>query len=252
MLAHELRNPLTPIRNAAQILRLAGSQNAATQQAVEMVERQVQHVTRLVDDLLNVSRVSQGKIRLHKEAVDLASVITRAAEQVRPLVDARNLELSVTLPTRPVQVEGDATRLVQIVANVLNNAVKYTDAGGRIGLSTERENDQVLIRVRDSGIGMSQETLPHIFELFVQSERGLDRSQGGLGIGLTLAKSLAEMHGGSITASSEGPGRGSEFVVRLNTLAERQSGQPRRTGRKSHAHDRSGGPAPHSRRRRQR
>jgi PAS domain S-box-containing protein len=223
MLAHELRNPLTPIRNAAEILRLTGDQGSAARQAVEMVERQVQHVTRLVDDLLNVSRVSQGKIQLRKEKVDLATVVARALEQVRTLVDDRNHELTVTLPTRPVHLEGDVTRLVQILANLLSNAAKYTDYGGRIGLTAVRENDELVIRIRDSGIGIKAEMLPHIFELFVQSEQGLDRAQGGLGIGLTLARTLVEMHGGRITASSEGPGRGSEFVVRLKALPEERA-----------------------------
>jgi PAS domain S-box-containing protein len=220
MLAHELRNPLTPIHNAAQILRLAGDQHSTAQQAVDLVERQTQHLTRLVDDLLNVSRVSLGKIVLRKETVDLASVIARAVEQVRPLVDARRHTLTLALPAQPVRLEADDIRLVQIVANVLNNAAKYTDPGGRIRLSAEREDNDVLIRIRDSGIGLTAEMLPHVFDLFVQSEQGLDRAQGGLGIGLTLAKSLVDLHGGAISAASEGLGQGSEFTIRLEALPE--------------------------------
>ena len=220
MLAHELRNPLAPIRNAVQIIRLTGSQNPAVEQVGAMVERQVQHMTRLVDDLLDVSRVSRGKIQLRKEVVDLAAVIARAVESVRPLVDARSHELALTLPARPVRLEGDVTRLVQVVANLLNNAAKYTDPGGRITLTAERQGQQVELRVQDTGVGIAREALPYVFDLFTQVDRSLDRSQGGLGIGLTLVKSLVEMHGGSVSAHSDGPGEGSEFVIRLPALPE--------------------------------
>jgi PAS domain S-box-containing protein len=223
MLSHELRNPLAPIRNAGHILRLAGDQNPAVGQAGEMVERQVQHMTRLVDDLLDVSRVSRGKIQLREEKVDLATVIARAIESVQPLIDARGHELILTLPTRPVRLGGDVTRLVQIVANLLNNAAKYTDPGGRIWLTAGRDGGAVEVRVKDTGIGIAPEALPHVFDLFTQADRALDRSQGGLGIGLTLVKSLVDMHGGSVRAHSEGPGRGSEFVVRLPALPEERA-----------------------------
>jgi PAS domain S-box-containing protein len=220
MLAHELRNPLAPIRNAVQIIRLAGSQSPAVERAGEMVERQVQHMTRLVEDLLDVSRVSRGKIQLRKEQVSLATVIVRAIENARPLIDARNHELILALPPRPIQLEGDLTRLVQILGNLLSNAAKYTDTGGQIWLTAEREGDWAVLRVRDNGIGIRPDLLPRMFDLFVQADRALDRAEGGLGIGLALVRSLVEMHGGTVTATSEGPGRGSEFVVRLPALAE--------------------------------
>jgi PAS domain S-box-containing protein len=220
MLAHELRNPLAPIRNAVQIIRLAGSQSPAVEQAGEMVERQVQYMTRLVDDLLDVSRVSRGKVQLRKEQVSLATIIVRAIENARPLIDARQHELILALPPRPVRLEGDPTRLVQILGNLLTNAAKYTDTGGQIWLTAEREDDWAVLLVRDSGIGIRPDLLPRIFDLFVQAERGPDRAEGGLGIGLTLVRSLVEMHGGTVTVTSEGPGRGSEFVVRLPALPE--------------------------------
>jgi signal transduction histidine kinase/ActR/RegA family two-component response regulator len=220
MLGHELRNPLAPIRNAVQIIRLAGAQSPAVEQAGEMVERQVQHMTRLVDDLLDVSRVSRGKVELRKEQVSLATVIVRAIENARPLIDARKHELILALPPRPVWLEGDLTRLVQILGNLLTNAAKYTEAGGRIWLTAEREGDRAVLPVRDSGIGIKSDLLPRIFDLFVQADRARDRAEGGLGIGLTLVRSLVEMHGGTVTATSDGPGRGSEFVVRLPALPE--------------------------------
>jgi signal transduction histidine kinase len=223
MLAHELRNPLAPIRNAIQIIRLAGSQNPAVVQAGEMVERQVQHMTRLVDDLLDVSRVSRGKIELRKEKVALATIIARATENTRPAIDAGNHELILNLPPRPIHLEGDPTRLVQILGNLLTNAAKYTDSGGRIWLTAEREGDQAILRVRDTGIGIRADLLPHVFDLFVQSDRALDRAAGGLGIGLTLVRSLVEMHGGTVVATSEGQGRGSEFIVHLPILPETEA-----------------------------
>ncbi len=223
MLAHELRNPLSPIRNAVQIIRLAGSQRPAVEQAGEMIDRQVQHMTRLVDDLLDVSRVSRGKVQLRKEQVSLATVIIRAIENARPLIDVRKHELILTVHSRPIQLEGDLTRLVQILGNLLTNAAKYTDTGGRIWLTAGRENDRAVLRVRDSGTGIRPDLLPRIFDLFVQSERGPDRAEGGLGIGLTLVRSLVEMHGGTVTAASQGPGRGSEFVVHLPALPEAET-----------------------------
>jgi CheY-like chemotaxis protein len=215
MLAHELRNPLAPIRNAVQVLRLLGGPEPNMQRSREMIERQVKHLTRLVDDLLDVSRITTGKIKLQRERVDLAAVVNRAVESCRPLIDANHHHLSVSLPDEPVPLLADPTRLEQVFANLLNNAAKYTERGGALALAAERQGDEVLVRVRDNGFGIPARVLPHVFDLFAQADRTLDRSQGGLGIGLTLVRTLAEMHGGGVTAHSEGPGKGSEFVVRL-------------------------------------
>jgi PAS domain S-box-containing protein len=231
MLAHELRNPLAPIRNALHILKMPGANEELVQQAHGMMERQVEHVVRLVDDLLDVSRIIRGKIELRKQIVDLAAVVHRAVETAQPVLDAQGHELTLALPHRPVFVEADLVRLAQVISNLLNNAAKYTDQAGRIGLSVERDGPEaVQVRVRDSGLGIAPELLPRIFDLFVQGDRSLARSQGGLGIGLTLVKSLVEMHGGSVTAFSAGPGQGSEFIVRLPTMSahkpEQRKGPP--------------------------
>jgi PAS domain S-box-containing protein len=218
MLAHELRNPLAPIRNAVQILQLAGPKEPRLDRAREMIERQVKHLVRLVDDLLDVSRVSRGKITLQKEPLELLAVVRQAVETSRPLLDARHHELTVALPPEPVRVEGDFTRLAQVVSNLLNNAAKYTDDGGRIGLSVEQGETEAVIRVRDSGRGIDPRALGSLFDLFYQVDRNLDRADGGLGIGLSLVKSLVEMHGGRVEAHSDGRGRGSEFTVRLPGL----------------------------------
>jgi PAS domain S-box-containing protein len=218
MLAHELRNPLAPICNAVQLMRVLGSEDANVQRARDMIDRQVNHLARLVDDLLDVSRITRGKITLQKEPLALAVVIARAVETSRPLIDARRHTLTVTLPPEPLRVEADMTRLAQVVSNLLNNAAKYTEEGGHIELHVERAGADAVVRVRDSGLGIPGDLLPHVFDLFTQGDRSLARSEGGLGIGLTLVKSLVEMHGGTVTAHSDGPGRGSEFVVRLPTL----------------------------------
>ena len=183
----------------------------------------MQQLTRLVDDLLDVSRITRGKVNLQREPVDLAAVVARAVEVSRPLIDARRHELAVTLPPEPVRLEADATRLAQVVANLLNNAAKYTEERGHIWLTVERDGGEAVVRVRDTGVGIPAEMLAQVFDLFTQVTHSLDRSQGGLGIGLTLAKSLVEMHGGSVRAHSDGPGQGSEFVVHLPLLAERRS-----------------------------
>jgi signal transduction histidine kinase len=222
MLAHELRNPLAPIRNALHIMKQAGADGAVVQRVREMMERQVQHMTRMVDDLLDVSRITRGKIELRKEVVDLASVVDRTVETARPLFEDRRQELTVDLPPQPVRLEADPTRLEQVLANLLNNAAKYTDHGGRIGLSAKQEGGELVLRVRDTGVGIAADMLARIFEPFVQSDRVLHHSQGGLGIGLTLVRSLVEMHGGSVTAHSDGPGKGSEFIVRLPALSPKQ------------------------------
>jgi PAS domain S-box-containing protein len=215
MLAHELRNPLAPIRNAVHVLRLLGSGDLNVRRANDMIERQVQHLARLVDDLLDVSRITRGKITLHPVAVGLAMIIARATETVHPLITHRRHELTVTLPKASVWVEADVTRLAQVVANLLSNAAKYTAEGGHIWLTVEQEGSQAVVRVRDNGMGISADLLPHVFELFTQGDHSLARSEGGLGIGLTLVQRLVEMHGGSVEAHSAGPRQGSEFVVRL-------------------------------------
>lgn len=215
MLAHELRNPLAPILNAVQILRLRGLDDARLQRARDVVERQVKLMARLLDDLLEVSRITRGKLQLRVERVDLQTIVAHAVQTSRPLMEVRRHELSISMPEEAVWLEADPTRLEQVLVNLLNNATKYTDRGGRIGLTAERQGNEVVLQVRDTGKGIPPELLPHVFDLFVQSERSLDRSEGGLGIGLTLVKELVEMHGGAVTAHSDGPGRGSEFVVRL-------------------------------------
>ncbi|HJT76464.1 MAG TPA: PAS domain S-box protein, partial [Gemmataceae bacterium] len=214
MLAHELRNPLAPIRTAAQVIRLLGTADPNVRRSTEMIERQAQHLTRLVDDLLDVNRITSGKIQLRKEAVDLAAVVARAVETVRPLLDARKHELTVALPPEAVRLEADATRLAQVVGNLLTNAAKYTAAGGHVWLSAGREGGEVVLRVRDTGVGIPPAMLGKVFDLFAQLDRSLARSEGGLGLGLTLVKNLVELHGGTVEAHSEGPGKGSEFVVR--------------------------------------
>jgi PAS domain S-box-containing protein len=223
MLAHELRNPLAPIRNALHIMKQAGADAAILERVREMMERQVQHMTRMVDDLLDVSRITRGKIELRKEVVDLASVVERTVETTSPLTEDRHQELTVDLPPQPVRLEADPTRLEQVLANLLNNAVKYTNHGGHIWLSARQEGGELVLRVRDTGVGIAPDLLGRIFEPFVQADRVLHQSQGGLGIGLTLVRRLVEMHGGSVTAHSEGPGKGSEFTVRLPALSPRQS-----------------------------
>jgi len=220
LLAHELRNPLAPIRNAVQILRAKGPPVPELQWARELIDRQVQQMSRLVDDLLDVSRISMGMILLRKERVELAAIINRAVEASRPMIEKWGHELTITIPPDPVYLEADLARLVQVLSNLLNNAVKYTNQGGHIWLTAERESDYVLIRVKDNGIGIPIDMLPRIFDMFTQVDRTLERSQSGLGIGLTLVQRLVEMHGGSVEPYSDGPGRGSEFVVRLPVAVE--------------------------------
>ena len=213
-LAHELRNPLAPIRNSVSLLRLSGAAGPAGQMW-EMMDRQVNHMVRLVDDLMEVSRITRGKIELRKGVVDLAEVIAAAVETSRPLVDAAGHELTLTLPPVALLIEADAVRLAQVFANLLNNAVRYTDPGGRIGIAANRDDGSAVVIVSDTGIGIAAEALPRVFDMFVQANARDSRAQSGLGIGLTLVRSLVEMHGGSVAARSAGVGRGSEFVVRL-------------------------------------
>jgi PAS domain S-box-containing protein len=214
-LAHELRNPLAPLRNSLSLLRLAGNGNAKTAGVHEMMERQVDHLVRLVDDLLEVSRISRGTLTLRKERIDAAAVVRNALETSGPLMRGAGHQLSVSLPDQPLYVEGDPVRLEQVLANVLNNAGKYTDAGGRIGVQVRLKEDTVTISVCDNGAGIAPEALPRIFDMFSRGDRASGRNVGGLGIGLALARRLAEMHGGTLTAHSKGEGHGSEFTLRL-------------------------------------
>jgi CheY-like chemotaxis protein/two-component sensor histidine kinase len=215
MLAHELRNPLAPIGMAAKILRLGQATPGRVKQTCEIIDRQIGHMTSLLDDLLDVARVTRGRVVLTKELHDMRAIVRDAVEQARPMVDARRHDLSLALPTQAAQVIGDGTRLVQIVTNLLNNASRYTPPGGIIALELTQDADMVQIAVRDNGIGIDAALLPHVFDLFVQGERSSDRSQGGLGVGLALVKSLVEQHGGSVGAASAGHGAGSEFTIRL-------------------------------------
>ena len=214
-LAHELRNPLAPIRNGLQLIKLAGGQKAAVEQARSMMERQLTQMVRLVDDLMDVSRIRLDKLELRKERLLLATVLDGVVETSRPLLAQMGQELTLTLPEQAAFVNGDMTRLVQVFLNLLNNAAKYSDRGGQIRVNVELQDREVLVTVKDTGIGIAADQLPRIFEMFTQVDRSLEKSQGGLGIGLTLVKRLVEMHGGTVEARSEGPGKGSEFVVRL-------------------------------------
>jgi CheY-like chemotaxis protein len=219
MLSHELRNPLAPIRNAVELMRRVGSSEQRVIMARDVIDRQVTHLARLVDELLDVSRISQGKIVLKKEPVELSKIIAHSVETVRPMIDAREQRLSVEVSARPVWLLGDFARLSQVVANLLNNASKYTAEGGRIRLSAIAGEGFATIAVEDNGSGIDPELLPRVFEIFVQGERGLDRSQGGLGIGLTLVKRLVELHQGRVEAHSEGAGRGARFKVMLPSIS---------------------------------
>ena len=225
MLAHELRNPLAPIRNAVHILCQPGLDQSKVKWATSIIDRQSGQLVRLVDDLLDVARVTQGRIQLKLETVSVASVVTVAVETSRPLIEARRHELTIRIPDEPLYVQGDHARLAQIIANLLNNAAKYTEPGGRISIDVEADAADVVFRVRDSGIGIPKEMLSSIFDLFTQSEQSLDRSQGGLGIGLTIVQRLLAMQGGTVRVFSAGVGQGSEFVVRLPRLMHAETGQ---------------------------
>lgn len=231
MLGHELRNPLAPIAASAEILRLRGSEDPLLERQFQVIDRQTRHLARIVDDLLDVSRISQGKVSLQKELVDLGAVIDQSVQICHALIEERKQHLTIHLPPRPVRLEADPTRLVQVVCNLLNNAAKYTDSGGRITLTAEVQGTDALLRVRDTGRGIPAHILPRVFDLFVQGERSLARTEGGLGVGLTLVRRLVELHGGTVEARSGGAGKGSEFVVRLPVAPERDaSPQPHSTG----------------------
>jgi CheY-like chemotaxis protein/two-component sensor histidine kinase len=225
LLGHELRNPLSPIKNAIQVMRLRGpDRRLAVRSGQEVIERQVQHLTRLVDDLLDVSRITRGKVTLQKERVELAKVVADVVETCGPLVTARRHKLDLSITSEPVLLDADPTRLAQVVGNLLTNAARYTPEGGHIRLAAERAGGEVVLRVIDNGVGIRPDFLHRVFDLFVQAEPAPSQAQGGLGLGLTLVKSLVEMHGGSVTAHSDGPGRGSEFVVRLPVPEETPPG----------------------------
>ncbi len=219
-LAHELRNPLAPIRNGLQLMKQSDGEAVMVEEARAMIERQLTQMVRLVDDLMDVSRIGQNKLELRKERVQLATILNSALETSRPLIEQMGQELIVALPKQPLMVDADMTRLAQVFLNLLNNAAKYSNRGGHIYISVEQHESDVAVSIKDTGIGISSDQLAHIFEMFTQVDRSLEKSQGGLGIGLTLVKRLVEMHGGSVEARSEGPGKGSEFVVRLPVAIE--------------------------------
>lgn len=215
VLSHELRNPLATVSTGLQVLKLVGEDPAPAKVAMGMMERQLNQIVRLVDDLLEVSRISTGKLELRKACVDLASILSDAVEASRLLIDTEGHSLKYTPPTEPILLDADATRLGQVFLNLLNNAAKYSERGGTIWLSVAREDNEVVVRVRDTGIGIPADKLSHIFEVFVQVDRDWQRAQGGLGIGLALVKEFVGLHGGRVEVFSDGPGKGSEFVVRL-------------------------------------
>jgi PAS domain S-box-containing protein len=220
MLAHELRNPLAPISNAAQLMKVEGRGGTNFDWSVKVIEDQVRQMTRLVDDLLDVSRITRGKVDLQKDSIELAALVDLAVEASRPMIEDFKHRLTVTVPSLPVFLEVDPPRIAQVLSNLLNNAAKYTDPGGTIVLTAEQVGGDVELRVRDNGIGIPPDVLPHVFEMFTQADQTLSRARGGLGIGLTLVRSLVEMHNGYVFVHSEGHGRGSEFVIRLPLPAQ--------------------------------
>jgi signal transduction histidine kinase/CheY-like chemotaxis protein len=215
MLAHEMRNPLAPILTSIELLRLLGSHDAHVNQAREIIERQVKQMVRLVDDLLDLTRIARGKMELRRTRFEVSQAVNHAVQTIRPLLEAQGHHLSVKLPAEPISLEADEGRIVQVLINLLANAVKYTERGGRIEVSAARDGDEAVLRVCDNGVGIEAEKLSAIFDLFTQIDRSLALAQGGLGIGLTLVRQLVELHGGRVSGHSDGPGCGSEFVVRL-------------------------------------
>jgi len=215
MLGHELRNPLAPVTTALELIRLHEMEPDRIARSREIIERQIQHMTRLIDDLLDVSRITRGKIELREQSVVLGAVVERAVETARPLIDERGHRLTLDLPVQPVTFIADPARLEQVLANLLNNAAKYTDVGGHIRVTARTERAEIVITVKDDGLGLTPEVCDTVFDLFMQGPQARTRARGGLGIGLTLVRRLVQMHGGSVHARSDGPGRGAEFVVRL-------------------------------------
>ena len=215
VLAHELRNPMAPILNSVEVLKLLGTSDAHIDQARDIVERQVKQMVRIVDDLLDLTRIAQGKVELRRSTFDLAAAVAEAIQTTAPLYEAQGHRLSVSLPKEPLRIEGDQARIVQVLVNLLNNAGKYTDRGGHVRLTAGREGDEVAVTVTDNGVGIEKEMLDRVFDLFTQIDRARPDSRGGLGIGLTLVRQLVQLHGGRVSVRSDGPGSGSEFVVRL-------------------------------------
>jgi PAS domain S-box-containing protein len=221
LLAHELRNPLAPLRNGLQVIRLAAGDGNLVAKTRDMMDRQLSHMVRLIDDLLDISRIGSNKMDLRRSRVLLADVVSSAVETARPAIEAAGQELTVSLPPEPVHLDADLTRLAQVLGNLLNNSAKYTERGGHIWLTATREGDEVVVAVRDTGIGIPAYALPTLFDLFSQVDRSIERTAGGLGIGLALVKGLVEMHGGTVEAESPGQGQGSTFTVRLPILEDR-------------------------------
>ncbi len=219
LLAHELRNPLAPLRNGLQVIKLAGHDPNAVAQAGEMMDRQLEHMVRLIDDLLDISRITQNKMELRRAAVLLTDVISSAVETVRPAIEKAGHQFTVSLPKEEIVLDADLTRLAQVFGNLLTNSTKFTSSGGQIWLTAERQGNEAVVSVKDTGIGIPTESLPNIFDMFSQVGRSVDPSAGGLGIGLALVKALVEMHGGTVRAESEGPGKGTTFTVRIPALA---------------------------------
>jgi PAS domain S-box-containing protein len=221
LLAHELRNPLAPLRNGLEVMRLASGDARAVARSRDIMDRQLSHMVRLIDDLLDVSRISRNKMELRRSRVLLADVVSSAVETARPALEAAGHELTVSLPPEPIYLDADLTRLAQVFGNLLNNSAKYTEWGGHVWLTATREGGQVSVAIRDTGIGIPAFALPNIFDMFSQVDRSIERSTGGLGIGLALVKGLVEMHGGTVEAASPGQGKGSTFTVRLPVLKDR-------------------------------
>jgi len=234
-LAHELRNPLAPLRNALAILKLASTDARVTAEAREMMERQLNQMVRLVDDLLDVSRITTGKLSLRREPTDLATVMRGAIDTVTPYLEARRQALKVALPPQTVHLDADPTRLAQVFSNLLHNAAKFTPPGGRIDVTSDVEGREVVVRVIDNGIGIAPDMLAGVFEMFAQADQSLERGHAGLGVGLTLARRLVELHGGTLAAASEGVGRGSQFIVRLRVATPGTPTTPREVVRASAA-----------------
>jgi len=225
-LAHELRNPLALMRNVVNLIQIPGSSEDELRWGRDILDRQVNYLIRLTDDLFDVSRITRQKLELQKEREDLREIVNAAVESSRPLIDEREHELAVTLPKQGIYIEADRVRLTQVLMNLLTNAAKYTPKPGEISLSVEPAGSQVLVRVKDTGVGLSAESLAHVFDMFYQVDRSYTRSDGGLGLGLTLVRQLVEMHGGTIEARSAGINQGSEFVVRLPILSDQHSTKP--------------------------